>query len=121
MRACCGFEPQGRDGAAAAPLPHHEALHRPLAIDRFAGRVEELSSLSKWLDEACSGHPRVVTVSGETGTGTATLLRQLESEVRLRGGMFAMASSPNLAIRKPYGVWRALLAATHRFPASRRT
>ena len=109
---------QGRDGAAAAPLPHRDALHRPLAIDRLAGRVEEMASLSKWLDEACSGHPRVVSLFGETGTGTATLLRQLESEVRLRGGMFAMASSSNLSIGNPYGVWRALLAATHRFPAS---
>lgn len=109
---------EGRDGAAAAPLPHRDALHRPLAIDRLAGRVEEIRSLSKWLDEACAGHPRVVSVFGETGTGTATLLRQLESEARLRGGMFAMASSSNLAIDKPYGVWRALLAATHRFPTS---
>jgi tetratricopeptide (TPR) repeat protein/GGDEF domain-containing protein len=109
---------QGRDGAAAAPLPHRDALHRPLAIDRLAGRVEELASLSKWLDEACAGHPRVASVFGETGTGTATLLRQLESEVRLRGGMFAMASSSNLSIGKPYGVWRALLAATNRFPSS---
>jgi len=109
---------QGRDGAAAAPLPHRDALHRPLAIDRLAGRLEEMASLSKWLDEACSGHPRVVSVFGETGTGTATLLRQLESEVRLRGGVFAMASSSNLAIGKPYGVWRSLLASTHRFPAA---
>jgi tetratricopeptide (TPR) repeat protein/GGDEF domain-containing protein len=118
LSALVRIRTQGRDGAAAAPLPHRDALHRPLAIDRLAGRVEEMASLSKWLDEACSGHPRVVSVFGETGTGTATLLRQLESEVRLRGGMFAMASSSNLSIGKPYGVWRALLASTHRFPAS---
>jgi tetratricopeptide (TPR) repeat protein len=109
---------EGRDGAGAAPLPHHEALHRPLAIDRFAGRVQELGSLTRWLDEACGGNPRVVSVYGETGTGTATLLRQLESEVWLRGGMFAMASSPNIAIPQPYGVWCALLRATHRFPGA---
>ena len=59
---------------------------------------EELASLTRWLDEACSGQPRVVSVFGETGTGTATLLRQLESEVRLRGGLFAMASSPNASV-----------------------
>jgi tetratricopeptide (TPR) repeat protein len=111
---------QGRDGSLAAPLPHHDALHRPLAIERFAGRVEELGSLTRWLDEACAGQPRVVSVSGETGTGTATLLRQLESEVRLRGGLFAMASSPNLAVRPPYGVWGALLKGTRRFPSAPR-
>jgi len=118
LAALIRIRTQGRDGAAAAPLPYRDALHRPLAIDRLAGRVEEMVSLSKWLDEACAGHPRVVSVFGETGTGTATLLRQLESEVRLRGGMFAMASSSNLSIGKPYGVWRALLASTNRFPAS---
>jgi len=109
---------QGGDGALAAPLPHHEALHRPLAIDRFAGRVAEWGSLVGWLDEACSGQPRVVSVFGEAGTGTATLLRQLESEVRLRGGLFAFGVSPNTADRPPYGVWSALLRATHRFPTA---
>lgn len=111
---------QGRDGSLAAPLPHHDPLHRPLSIDRFAGRVQELASLTRWLDEACAGQPRVVSVFGETGTGTATLLRQLEAEVRLRGGLFAMASSADLGVRSPYGVWSGLLKATHRFPTAPR-
>jgi tetratricopeptide (TPR) repeat protein len=113
-------ETQGRDGSLSAPLPHHDALHRPLSIERFAGRVQELASLTRWLDEACAGQPRVVSIFGEAGTGTATMLRQLESEVRLRGGVFAMASSPNLAVRPPYGIWTALLKATHRFPTAPR-
>src|SRR5262249_56515313 len=49
---------------------------------------------------------------------TARLLRQLESEVRLRGGLFAMAASPSVAVRPAYGVWGALLKGTHRFPAA---
>ncbi|HEX3868366.1 MAG TPA: AAA family ATPase, partial [Gemmatimonadaceae bacterium] len=114
--AMARVQAQGRDGAAAAPLPHHEALRRPLAIDRLAGRVQELASLMRWLDEACTGEPRVVTVLGETGTGTATLLRQLESEVRLRGGLFVMASSPRSEVPPPLGVWRALLRTMQRFP-----
>jgi len=116
--ALARIETQGRDGAMAAPLPHHEALHRPLSIDRFAGRMTELASLTRWLDEACAGQPRLVNVVGETGTGTATLLRQLEPEVRLRGGVFAMASSTYFDIPQPYGVWSALLRATHRFPTA---
>lgn len=112
------IEAQGRDGAMAAPLSHHEALRRPLSIDRFAGRVQEFASLTRWLDEACVGQTRVVTVFGETGTGTATLLRQLESEVRIRNGVFAMAASPHLSVPQPYGVWSALLHATHRFPSA---
>jgi tetratricopeptide (TPR) repeat protein len=107
---------EGRDGAASAPLPHHDALHRPLSIDRFAGRGEQLASLVRWLDEAAAGQPRVASIFGDAGMGTATLARQLEAEVRLRGGLFAMAASSNLEVREPYGVWRALLRATHRFP-----
>ncbi|MFI5230448.1 MAG: ATP-binding protein, partial [Gemmatimonadales bacterium] len=44
--------------------------------------------------------------------------RQLEAEVRLRGGLFAMAASSNLEVREPYGVWRAILRTTHRFPTA---
>ena len=120
MGALRRIEAQGHDGVASAPLPHHEALHRPLAIDRFAGRTEHLTSLTRWLDEACNGQPRVVSVYGESGTGTANILRQLESEVRLRGGLFAMAASSKLAVPQPYGVWSALLRATHRFPSAPR-
>jgi len=109
---------QGRDGAGAAPLHHHEALRRPLSIDRLAGRTQELASLTRWLDEAFSGQPRLVTVYGETGTGTAMLMRQLESEVRVRGGLFAMAASTNLDMPQPYGVWSELLRATNRSPIS---
>ncbi len=113
--AMARVQAQGRDGAVAAPLPHHEALHRPLSIDRLAGRVQELASLTRWLDEACDGQPRVVTVIGETGTGTGMLLRQLESEVRLRGGLFVMAASPHVDIPPPLGVWSALLRGMERF------
>jgi tetratricopeptide (TPR) repeat protein len=110
------IENQGRDGAGAAPLNHHEALRRPLAIDRLAGRVQELASLTRWLDEAFSGQPRIVVVNGETGSGTAMLMRQLESEVRVRGGMFAMAASSNVDVPQPYGVWAEILRATNRTP-----
>jgi tetratricopeptide (TPR) repeat protein/GGDEF domain-containing protein len=118
MRALKRIQSQGRDGAGAAPLPHHEALHRPLSIDRFAGRAQELAQLTTWLDDASNSQPRVVTVIGETGTGTASLLHQLEPEVRLRGGIFVTVSSPDLAVRKPYGAWQAFLRVTHRFPTA---
>jgi tetratricopeptide (TPR) repeat protein len=121
LAALARIQSQGRDGAATMPPPHHDALRRPLSIDRFAGRVQELASLRQWLDEAGAGQPRVVSISGAAGTGTATLLRQLESEVRLRGGLFASVSSPKRSLPKPYGAWRALLRATHVFqPAPER-
>jgi tetratricopeptide (TPR) repeat protein len=45
-------------------------------------------------------------------------MRQLESEVRVRGGLFAMAASTNLDVPQPYGVWSELLRATNRSPIS---
>ncbi|HSQ32714.1 MAG TPA: AAA family ATPase [Gemmatimonadaceae bacterium] len=109
---------QGGDGSAAAPAPHHEPLHRPLSIDHFAGRSREFGSLVEWLEEADAGSPRVVSLTGDVGSGTSTLLAQLEPEVRLRGGLFALVSSNERAVPEPYEVWRAFLRATHLFPTA---
>jgi diguanylate cyclase (GGDEF)-like protein len=109
-------EAEGSDGALVATLAHHEALHRPLGIDRFAGRKEELASLVGWLDEAVAGKPRLVIIQGEEGTGTATLVHQIKAEVRLRGGAMVSAASRDAEVHEPYGVWRALLSALNRLP-----
>jgi tetratricopeptide (TPR) repeat protein len=110
--ALAKIQAQGGDGAAAAARASEPQL-RPLSIDRFAGRSRELDSLVQWLDEAATGQPRIVSVYGRTGVGTSTLMRQLETETRLRGGLFAMVSSPEHAEYKPYGVWQAFLRSTN--------
>lgn len=53
---------------------------------------------------------------GEAGAGTATLVRQLEPEVRLRGGSLVVGRSREHRVREPYGVWASLIAALHRLP-----
>jgi diguanylate cyclase (GGDEF)-like protein len=106
----------GGDGAASAPPPHHEVLARPLSIDRFAGRARELTSLVKCLDEVCAGSPRMMTVLGDQGTGTGYLLRQLEPEVRARGGIFLMVSSTDGEVRQPYGAWEGIVRGILRLP-----
>ena len=107
---------QGRDGAAVAALPGHEAPPRRLDIDRFAGRGEELASLVRYLGESVSGTPRAVAILGEAGSGTATLVRQLEPEVRLRGGSLVVGRAREHRVREPYGIWSSLVAALHRLP-----
>ena len=107
---------QGRDGAAVAGLGPHDGLHRPLDIDRFAGRREELRTLRSWLDDAARGRPHVVATLGEAGTGTALLLRQLEPEIRFRGGAFAEGRAVRGPMRGAYGVWRAALESLRRLP-----
>jgi diguanylate cyclase (GGDEF)-like protein len=114
--ACARVAAQGGDGASLAPLSHHEVLHRPLSIDRFAGRTEELTTLVRAIDDAVSGRPRVVAVLGESGLGTATVLRQLESQVRFRGGAMITATSSPTSVRDPYAVWASVLRGLHRLP-----
>jgi diguanylate cyclase (GGDEF)-like protein len=107
---------QGRDGAAVALGPYGESSHRPLDIERFAGRAEEKRSLVRWLDEAVSGRPHVVGIFGERGSGTATLVRQVEPEVRLRGGSLVAGRCRPMDVAEPYGVWISLLHALCRLP-----
>jgi tetratricopeptide (TPR) repeat protein len=109
---------QGRDGVAVAPLPGHDAAARRLDIDRFAGRSEEFRSLARFLDEAVSGAPRAVAILGEAGAGSATLVRRIEAEVRLRGGSLVVGRSREQRVREPYGVWASLVTALHRLPGA---
>lgn len=120
MSAAERIRHQGGDGAAAAPAPHHEPLHRPLSVDHFSGRAREFASLVQWLDEVDAGEPRIVSLTGDVGIGTSTLLAQLEPEVRLRGGLFAMVSSSARSVPEPYDVWRSFLRATRVLPTAAR-
>ena len=107
---------QGRDGAALAPLLNQELSYRPLGIDRFAGRAEELRTLVRHLEDAVAGQARAVAVLGEAGAGTASLVRQLEPEVRLRGGSLVVGRAREQRVREPYGVWVSLITALRRLP-----
>ena len=114
--ACARIATSGGDGAAIAPLAHHEVLQRPLSIDRFAGRVAELTTLVRCVDDAIARRPRVVSVVGESGLGSATLLRQIESHVRYRGGTMITASSPPSQVPEPYAVWAGIIKGLQRLP-----
>src|SRR6185436_2313667 len=105
-------------GAGIAPLAHHGVLHRPLSIDRFAGRVAELTTLVHYVDDAIARRPRVVSIIGESGLGSAALLRQLESHVRFRGGTMITAGSPPSPVPEPYAVWAGIIKGLQRLPDS---
>ncbi len=44
----------------------------------FVGRRRELALLEEWLDEAVSGQPRIVLVSGDAGVGKSRLVQELQ-------------------------------------------
>jgi diguanylate cyclase (GGDEF)-like protein len=107
---------EGGDGSAIAGRNPGDRPSRPLELGRFVGRVEELASLRGWLDEAVAGNPRAVSVVGEAGSGRGALLRQMEPEVRLRGGSLIVARATNGAVRTPYAMWSQILHALRRLP-----
>ena len=83
-------------------------------LDRFVGRVDELRKLVGWLEAACRGDGRLVTVVGEAGIGKSTLVRQLEPEVRVRAGVLATGHNADTVVKTPFGPWGDVLAAIHR-------
>jgi tetratricopeptide (TPR) repeat protein len=64
--------------------PHeHEPLYRRV----FVGREQEVRQLQRAFDAAMSGQGGLIMVVGEPGIGKTSIVEQLETYVRLRGGM----------------------------------
>jgi len=104
---------RGRDGVAVSGGAQG-AVMMP-ALDRFVGRSDELRGLVRLLDEAVLGAPHTVAVLGEAGVGKTTLLRQLEPEIRLRGGSIAVGRSVDAVVAQPpYAPWIEIVEALER-------
>lgn len=117
-RALYQVKRQGRDGVAVAVSEGREPPHLPLSIERFVGRVDEVRALVRSLEEATEGKPRVVAISGEAGVGKTTLLRQLEPEVRLRGGSLVSGRCHEADVQPPYSPWSEALTGIRRLDVS---
>ena len=113
-RALYRVKRQGRDGAAIASSTGEDPGHLPLSIERFVGRVEELRSLVRFLDDGSIGKPRVVALSGEAGVGKSTLIKQLEPEVRLRAGSLVTGRCQEADVQPPYAPWAEVINAIRR-------
>ena len=112
-RAMYQVKRRGRDGVAVAGTAQGVAMMP--ALDRFVGRTEELRGLVRLLDDAASGHTRTVAVLGEAGVGKTTLLRQLEPEVRLRGGSMVVGRALDaVMVQPPYAPWIEIVEALER-------
>lgn len=112
-RAMYQVKRRGRDGVAVAGGAHGAAMMP--ALDRFVGRSEELRGLVRLLDQAAAGHPHTVAVLGEAGVGKSTLLRQLEPEIRLRGGSMVVGRALDaVMVQPPYAPWIEIVEALER-------
>jgi diguanylate cyclase (GGDEF)-like protein len=117
-RALYHVKRHGRDGVAAASTDTAEPTHLPLSIERFVGRAEEVRALVRFLEDASTGRPRVVAISGEAGVGKTTLLRQLEPEVRLRAGSLVSGRCHEADVQPPYAPWAEAIAAIRRLDSA---
>ncbi len=117
-RALFQVKRQGRDGAASASTEKDDQPHLPLGIERFVGRVDELRTLVKLLEESIAGQPRVVAIAGEAGVGKTTLLKQLEPEVRLRAGSLVVGRCREADVQPPYAPWAEVFGAIRRLDSA---
>ncbi len=112
-RAMYQVKRRGRDGVAVSGGAHGAAMLP--ALDRFVGRSEELRGLVRLLDQAADGKPHTVAVLGEAGVGKTTLLRQLEPEIRLRGGSMVVGRAIDaVMVQPPYAPWIEIVEALER-------
>src|SRR4051812_48064137 len=77
------------------------------SIEPLLGRAAELSRLGALLDEALSGQPCVVIISGEPGIGKTTLLRQFTDDAARRGARILWPRSFGSPGAPPYWLWRS--------------
>jgi len=92
---------EGGDGSAIAGRNPGDRPSRPLELGRFIGRVEELASLRRWLDEAVAGNPRAVSVVGEAGlvnVATPGPFTRLQAMSRVPAGMTSSVTLPSSVV-----------------------
>ncbi|HEX4683766.1 MAG TPA: diguanylate cyclase [Gemmatimonadaceae bacterium] len=99
---------RNRIGAMVHRTTHDEPA---LSTERFVGRGRELEQLAMLLDQSLRRRPQILLLSGDAGVGKTTLLRQVASDVRLRGGMFVSGQCFESDLRPPYSPWTEALGA----------
>ena len=113
-RALFAARRSGTAGIASADDGEARPTTLKMDFDRFVGRVDELRKLVGWLDAACRGDGRVVTVVGEAGVGKSTLVRQLEPEIRVRAGLLAVGQNSQSSVKAPFAPWAQVIAVIQR-------
>ncbi|HEX4015913.1 MAG TPA: AAA family ATPase [Frankiaceae bacterium] len=84
--------PQQREDDPPVPLPADSASARlGFATTGLVGRASELATLGSAWQQAASGQPRLVVVSGGAGVGKTRLVSEVSELARLQGAVVAVA------------------------------
>jgi len=113
-RAVFSARRSGSAGIASADDGEPRPVTPRMDFERFVGRVDELRKLVGWLDAACRGEGRLVTVVGEAGVGKSALVRQLEPEIRVRAGLLAVGQNSQSSVKAPFAPWAQVITSIQR-------
>ena len=79
------------------------------AAAAFLGRDRELARVGRLLDEARTGHGRLVLCTGEAGIGKTRFAEEVAASAAARDTAIAWARSDDRDSSPPYGLWRLAL------------
>lgn len=86
----------------------HDVSDQFLLPQRLYGRERELEALLRAFDEVCSGGKTMMFVTGYSGVGKTTLIRELHKPLTAKGGIFIAGKCEQFERNIPY---RALMQA----------
>jgi len=94
-------------GGRKAPVPPERAKQAGVTLltGHFAGRVDELASLERILDELDRGCPGAIEVAGEPGIGKTRLLRELAARAGARGHLVLSGAASEFENDLPFSVF----------------
>ena len=84
--------PAPESAPAPAAIPEMAVLDR-IARGRIVGRARELKEARTLWEQASAGDGRTVLISGEPGIGKSRLVRELATQVEVRGGVTLIGKS----------------------------
>ncbi|MGQ0538695.1 MAG: ATP-binding protein, partial [Gemmatimonadaceae bacterium] len=112
-RATFDAKRAGRDRTAVSEHADAAGPRGHLRLEQFVDREDEVRRLIAFRESAHRGQPQLVSVVGEAGIGKSALVRQLESEVRLRAGHIVFTQCADAPVRVPFAPWITIVEQLH--------
>lgn len=112
LRESFGLVPAAETRAAAEELRSRASSEPPQPgpkLSEIIGRDEEIATLEALWDGARRGHATVVLITGEAGIGKSRLSAELLARVRAGGGVVGTATSVDLGVATPLGLWAEIV------------
>src|SRR5436190_20667733 len=89
------------------PMPARQADQEDSipGTGHLVGRIDELGSFDRFLDELDRGRPGAIELSGEPGIGKTRLLREVAARAEARGHLVLYGSVSELEHDLPFSVF----------------